>query len=63
MNNNSLYEKDFYTWSLQQAQLLREQKYHAVDWEHVIEEVEDLGRSSQCPYSWQELIDDSFFPQ
>ena len=45
MTQSSLYEKDFYTWSLQQAQLLREQKYHEVDWEHLIEEVEDLGRS------------------
>ncbi|WP_448570594.1 DUF29 domain-containing protein [Trichothermofontia sp.] len=45
MKSSSLYESDFYTWSLQQAQLLRDQQYHQVDWEHLIAEVEDLGRS------------------
>lgn len=45
MNSSSLDENDFYTWSLQQAQLLRDQQYHQVDWEHLIEEVEDLGWS------------------
>jgi len=40
-----LYHQDFYTWALQQAQLLREKKFHQVDWDHIIEEIEDLGRS------------------
>jgi hypothetical protein len=42
---SSLYEQDFYSWSLHQAQLLREKKFNQVDWENVIEEIEDLGRS------------------
>ncbi|BAZ91454.1 hypothetical protein NIES932_29630 [Raphidiopsis curvata NIES-932] len=39
-----LYDQDFYTWALQQAQLLREKKFQQVDWDHIIEEIEDLGR-------------------
>jgi hypothetical protein len=41
----SLYDQDFYSWSLHQAQLLREKKFNQVDWNNVIEEIEDLGRS------------------
>ena len=41
----SLYEQDFYSWSLHQTQLLREKKFNQVDWDNVIEEIEDLGRS------------------
>ena len=40
-----LYDRDFYSWSCQQAQLLREKKFEQVDWINVIEEIEDLGRS------------------
>ena len=39
------YQQDFYSWVYTQAQLLREKKFDQVDWEHLIEEVEDLGRS------------------
>jgi hypothetical protein len=39
------YSQDFYSWSLQQAQLLRTRQFDQVDWAHVIEELEDLGRS------------------
>lgn len=44
-NQDNLYEKDFYTWSCQQAQLLREKNFDQVDWNNVIEEISDLGRS------------------
>ena len=40
-----LYEHDFYTWSIQQAELLRKKDYTQVDWDNLIEEIEDLGRS------------------
>jgi hypothetical protein len=40
----SLYETDFYTWTQQQTQLLRAADYATVDWDHLIEEVETLGR-------------------
>ena len=47
---DDLYERDILIWSEQQAELLRrlaagERVNEAVDWPHVIEEVEDVGRS------------------
>ena len=39
-----LYDRDFYTWALQQADALRRRDFGAVDWENIVEEVEDLGR-------------------
>jgi hypothetical protein len=38
------YDRDFYSWSLQQARLVREGQWHAVDRENVAEEIESLGR-------------------
>jgi len=40
-----LYEEDFYVWSQRQAELLRARRFDALDLEHLIEEVEDLGES------------------
>jgi hypothetical protein len=40
-----LYESDFYAWSLEQAALLRAQRFGDLDLEHLIEEIEDLGAS------------------
>jgi hypothetical protein len=42
---SDLYETDFYAWSLEQAALLRAQRFGDLDLEHVIEEIEDLGAS------------------
>jgi hypothetical protein len=38
------YEHDFYSWSLEQARLVREGSWDAVDRAHVAEEIESLGR-------------------
>jgi predicted DNA-binding ribbon-helix-helix protein len=38
------YERDFYTWSLEQARLVREGRWDAVDRDNVAEEIESLGR-------------------
>jgi len=38
------YERDFYTWSLEQARLMREGRWDAVDRDNVAEEIESLGR-------------------
>jgi hypothetical protein len=38
------YESDFYTWSQEQARLLRAGVWKAVDRENVAEEIESLGR-------------------
>ena len=41
----NLYETDFYQWTREQAQALREKNLAQLDWENVIEEIEALGRS------------------
>ena len=38
------YEADFYTWSMEQARLVREARWTEVDRENVAEEIESLGR-------------------
>jgi hypothetical protein len=39
------YEKDFYTWTLDQARLLRERRFTELDIGHLAEEIEEMGRS------------------
>jgi hypothetical protein len=40
-----LYERDYYTWSLEQARLIREGRMAEIDLENVAEEMESLGKS------------------
>jgi len=46
---NDLYERDILSWSEHQADLLRRlargERVNDVDWEHVVEEIEDAGLS------------------
>lgn len=44
---NTDYESDLYTWSREQAALLRERKFDQIDLERIIEEIEDMGRSER----------------
>jgi hypothetical protein len=39
-----LYDTDFFTWTQQQAALLREGKFHDLDLENLAEEIESLGK-------------------
>jgi len=39
-----LYDRDFVAWAETQAQLLRSSQWDQVDWQNLIEEVEDLAR-------------------
>ncbi|GIX43106.1 MAG: hypothetical protein KatS3mg129_2839 [Leptospiraceae bacterium] len=39
----SLYERDFPLWVEKNLQLLKEKRYEEVDWEHLLEEIEDMG--------------------
>jgi hypothetical protein len=41
------YETDFYSWTQQQAQLLRCKQIEQIDWNHLAEEIEDMGRSEK----------------
>jgi len=43
----SNYETDFYTWTQQQAELLRSGRLSELDVENLIEEVETMGRSEK----------------
>lgn len=41
------YDQDLYSWSLEQAMLLRERKFDQIDLEHIIEEIEDMSKSEK----------------
>ena len=41
----SFYETDYYTWVQETVRLLREGRLSEVDLDHLVEEVEDLGKS------------------
>lgn len=41
----TLDDTDFYTWTTQTAQLLKERRFSELDLKNLIEEIEDLGRS------------------
>ena len=41
------YDEDLYSWSLEQARLLRERKFDQIDLEHIIEEIEDMSKSEK----------------
>lgn len=40
----NLYERDFYSWALQQAELMREGRFDAIDRANIVEELESLGK-------------------
>ncbi len=39
----SLYDRDFYTWSMQQTEALKRRDFKIVDWDNVLEEIKSLG--------------------
>lgn len=41
------YETDFYTWTQQQAALLKSGRFSELDVENIIEEIESMGRSEK----------------
>jgi hypothetical protein len=43
----SLYERDFYAWTTEQAGLLRAGKLAEADIAHIVEEIESMGRSER----------------
>jgi len=42
---SKLYEEDYPLWVEKNLELLRDRRYEEVDWEHLLEEIEDMGRS------------------
>ncbi|MEH2108043.1 DUF29 family protein [Nostoc sp.] len=55
---SATYKADFNLWIEQIAQLLRSHRWHEVDIEHLIEEVEGL-----CPYSVELVLDEDSLPE
>ncbi len=47
MSAESLYEKDFYAWSQQQAALLRAGRAGEADLENIAEEIESMGKTEK----------------
>ena len=45
---SNLYERDFYSWTQRQADLLRSGRLQALDIAHLVEEIETLGRSERA---------------
>jgi len=43
-NLKELYEKDFYLWVQENLRLLKNKEYDLVDWENLLEEIEDMGQ-------------------
>ena len=43
----TLYDQDYYLWVETTAQLLRERKLAQIDYENLIEEIEDMGNSQK----------------
>ena len=46
-SNTASYDGDLYTWSLEQAALLRERKFDQLDLKHIIEEIEGISKSEK----------------
>ena len=44
---STLYDRDFYAWSQQQAALLRAGKLQQADIEHIAEEIESMGKTEK----------------
>jgi len=43
----TLYERDYYTWALQQARALKEHRLEELDWENLADEVESLAKTER----------------
>lgn len=45
--NHYSYDKDFYAWTMHNAELIRQGRFSEIDVEHVAEEIESMGRSDK----------------
>jgi hypothetical protein len=46
-DTQSLYERDYYTWALEQARALKEHRLEELDWENLSDEVESLAQTER----------------
>jgi hypothetical protein len=59
-----LYEKDFYLWLLDNLRPSKNKEYELLDWEHLQEELEGMGKMptkndfpKECPYTFEQLME------
>lgn len=45
--NLATHENDFYTWTQEQAHLLKTGQLNQIDWQNIAEEIEDMERSEK----------------
>lgn len=45
--SSTLYDADYNQWVMETVQQLRERKFNCVDWDNLIEEIEDMGKSQR----------------
>jgi len=43
----TMYDKDFYLWTQNTAEQIRQRQFDGVDWDNLVEEIETLGRSEK----------------
>lgn len=41
------YDKDFYAWTMHNAELIRKKRFSEMDCEHIAEEIEEMGKSNK----------------
>ncbi len=46
-DRQQLYDRDFYTWALEQARALKEHRTESLDWENLADEVEGLAKTER----------------
>jgi hypothetical protein len=42
---SDFYDQDLYAWAMTSARMLRDRRFDALDWEHIAEELESMGKS------------------
>jgi hypothetical protein len=45
--NSATHDNDFYTWTQEQAHLLRTGQLQQIDWQNIAAEIEEMGRSEK----------------
>jgi hypothetical protein len=46
-HKHSLYERDYYTWAVEQARALKEHRFEDLNWENLADEVEGLAKTEK----------------
>lgn len=47
LNHHSTYDKDFYAWAMENAELLRQKKFEEIDIDNIAEEIESMGKGNK----------------